>query len=381
MPTNAAATGFWTAQMRNNALQGRTLLQGLYLATNTGGADPIPLSSNRTGVLCTSDFGASIFDLRVTVSSGLTMAVKPGTAVVDRPGVGPYEGWLRPGAVSVTCDPAPGSNPRNDIVVMRIYDVAQGDTVPPSGPVQIEIVTGTPGAVPVDPVNVVGAISSWPTAGGGVGIALARARVSTAGVITLTDVRRSTGLLGAVRPMLPGDLTGDGSNCQGDLRWNPTLKTIELYNDSGGWQQVKTSRDDAYLEVRANANQPLANASGANKLTLATVVRNLGITWSGNNTAAIPVDGRYALYCSAATSFAAGNNYGAAIHGPVAPGAGTAWYSAPSFSGGTTDTFTATTRWFAAGTQICPYVYNNGSAVTLNPASPRPAEFIIHKVP
>lgn len=381
MPTNAAATGFWTAQNRNNALQGRTLLQGLYLATNTGGSNPVPLSSNRTGVLCTSDFGANIFDLRVTVTSGLTMSVKPGTAVIDRPGVGPYEGWLRPGAVSVTCDPAPASNPRNDIVVMRVYDVAQGDTVPPSGPVQIEIVTGTPGAVPVDPVNVVGAITAWPTGVGGVGIALARAQVSTAGVITLTDVRRSTGLLGAVRPMLPGDLSADGSNCQGDLRWNPVSKTVEVYNDSGGWQQVKTSRDSAYLEVRANANQTLANASGANKLTLATVVRNLGIPWSGNNTATLPADGQYAIYCSAAAIFAAGNNFGAAIHGTSAPAAGTAWHSSPAFNTGTTDTFTSNTRWFAAGTQICPYAYNNGSAVTLNPASPRPAEFIIHKIP
>jgi len=263
MPTNAAGTGFWTAQSRNNALQGRTLLQGLYLATNVGGANPVPLSANRTGVVCTSDYGADIFDLRVTVTSGLTMSVKPGTAIVHRDGVGPYEGWLRPGAVSVTCDAAPVSNPRNDIVVLRIYDAAQGDTVPGTGPVQIEVITGTPGAVPVDPVNVVGTISSWPVSGGGVGIALARARVSTSGVITLTDVRRSTGVLGAVRPLLPGDLLADGSNLGGDLRW--TGSSLDAWQAVGGFWQPMGMRAPS-CTARITTTLPVAASTDSDVL-------------------------------------------------------------------------------------------------------------------
>src|SRR3954468_14618689 len=120
--TNAAATGSWTIQTRNNARQGRALLQTMFEAVNSGGANPVPLTSMRSGVICTSDFGTDVFDLRVTVTSGLSMSVKPGSAVINRSGTGPYLGWLLPGAVTVTCDTAPASNPRNDLVVMRIYD-------------------------------------------------------------------------------------------------------------------------------------------------------------------------------------------------------------------------------------------------------------------
>ncbi|MGW4129500.1 hypothetical protein [Amycolatopsis japonica] len=228
MPTNAAATGFWTAQNRNNARQGRALLQSIFLGASSISS---PLASMRSGVVCTTADATNIYDLRVTVTSGLSMSVASGAAVVGRPGTGPYLGWLLPGAVTVTCDPAPVSNPRNDLVVMRVYDAAQGDTVPGTGPCQIEIITGTPGAVPVDP-------PTTGLAGGGAVLVLARAQVSTAGVITLTDLRRSTGLLGAVRPMLPGDLSGDGSSCQGDMRWNPALGLLEWYSMAGGWQRI-----------------------------------------------------------------------------------------------------------------------------------------------
>ncbi|MEV6908025.1 hypothetical protein [Amycolatopsis sp. NPDC051071] len=363
MPTNAAGTGFWTAQTRNNALQGRTLLQGLYLATNVGGANPVPLSANRTGVICTSDFGADIFDLRVTVTSGLTMSVKPGTAIVHRDGVGPYEGWLRPGAVSVTCDAAPVSNSRNDIVCLRIYDVAQGDTVPGTGPVQIEVITGTPGAVPVDPVNVSGTISSWPASGGGVGIALARARVSTSGVITLTDVRRSTGVLGAVRPMLPGDLSADGSNCQGDLRWNPALGTIQLYNASGSWQRIR-SGEDVGGEWRDARTTPPINL-GSTKLQFATnAVSANGLTYNGTDTWTVQTDGIYNVFCQLRATSA--QNGGIAM-GSTTYADGTHILPFLGFTPGPDYGLSGPVK-LTAGQQFCFYFYNNGSNTTINNA-------------
>ncbi|WP_409186730.1 hypothetical protein F9C11_21815 [Amycolatopsis sp. VS8301801F10] len=224
MTTNASATGAWTLQQRNNARQGRALLQSLFL----GASQNAPLSANRSGVISTASDGTQAYDFRVTVSSGLTMTVQPGSAVVNRPGQGPYTAWRVPAAVSVTCDPAPATNPRNDLVVLRIYDAALGDVVPAEGPVAIQVITGSPGPTPADPVTAdsTGAVTNWATApvpsqaaGGGVGIILARAQVSTGGTITLTDLRRSTGLIGGVRVLLPGDSLTDPGYMPGDLSW------------------------------------------------------------------------------------------------------------------------------------------------------------------
>lgn len=224
MPTNASGTGFWTAQQRNNARQGRALAQSLFL----GASANAPLSANRSGVISTASDGTYAYDLRVTVSSGLTMTVQPGSAVVNRSGQGAYPVWRLPAPVNVTCDPAPTSAPRNDMVVLRIYDAALGDVVPPEGPVSIQIITGNPGATPTDPVSwdATGTVTNWATApiaaqgaGGGVGIVLARAQVSTGGAITLTDLRRSTGLIGGVRVLLPGDSLTDPGFMPGDLSW------------------------------------------------------------------------------------------------------------------------------------------------------------------
>lgn len=224
MTTNAAATGFWTAQQRNNARQGRGLLQALMLA----GAGAAPLTASRSGVFVTNGNQTTAFDGGASVASGLTITLQPFVGVVNRPGQGPYLGWLLPSSVNVTCDAAPATNPRNDLIVMRVYDAAQGDTPPASGPCQIEVITGSPAASPTDPLtpDSTGAITNWSGlpvpaqgTGGGVAIPLWRARVSTGGTVTLTDIRRSTGLLGAVRALLPGDSLSDPSYMPGDMRW------------------------------------------------------------------------------------------------------------------------------------------------------------------
>lgn len=243
MPTNAAGTGFWTAMPGgsrvNNARQGRALLQGIY-ANN----DTTPLNGVRSGVLPTTWDVANLrfTDLVVTVTSGLTMAVAPGLAVAHRSGQGPYEGWLL-SAASITCDAAPATNPRNDIVVARWYDTVAGDTLPASGdPFKIEIITGTPGAVPVDPVtwNSLGVITSFPaqtgSGTGGIGVPLARAQVSTGGAITLTRLRRGVGIVGATRPLMEGD--SDSGGKVGDTRYNPTGDVFEVKRSDGNWASL-----------------------------------------------------------------------------------------------------------------------------------------------
>lgn len=237
MPTNAAATGFWSAQNSNNARQGRALVQALFVASATTS----PLATVRSGVISTVSDGTYAYDLRVTVSSGLSMTVQPGSAIIGRPGQGGYLTWNLPAADTVTCDPAPSTNPRNDIVVYRVYDTAQGDTAPASGAniAQIEIITGTPAAIPTDPVSwdSTGLITSFPTAGGGVGIPLARAQVSTGGVITLTDIRRGTAPIGSVRVLLPGDSLSDPSYMPGDIAWYNGHR----YWNGTSWQELSSS--------------------------------------------------------------------------------------------------------------------------------------------
>ncbi|WP_336158197.1 hypothetical protein [Amycolatopsis sp. VC5-11] len=243
-PVNADADGYLTAMPNgnrvNNARQGRALIQSLFL----GGSNTSPLSAIRSGVIPTAADALSAYDLRVSVQSGRTLLVNPGSAVIGRSGQGGYLSWELPAARTVTCDTPPASNPRNDIVVFRAYDTQLGDTIPASGgiPGRIEIITGQPGGTPVDPVTwdpFLGHISTWPAAasGGGAGIPLARARVATDGTVTLTDLRRSTAPIGGVRVLLPGDLLSDPSYMPGDIAWYNGHR----YWDGSAWQELSSS--------------------------------------------------------------------------------------------------------------------------------------------
>ncbi|WP_326565070.1 hypothetical protein VSH64_24830 [Amycolatopsis rhabdoformis] len=376
MTTNAAATGFWSSATRNNARQGRALLQSLFLA----GAAAAPLTATRAGVILTNGDQTKGYDGFASVVSGQTINVAPVVCVASRPGQGPYLGWLLPTAVNVTCDAPPATNPRNDIVVMRIYDAAQGDTPPGSGPCQIEVITGSPAASPVDPVtpDSTGTITSWsglpvPSqgTGGGIAVPLWRARVSTGGAVTLTDIRRSTGLLGGVRALLPGDSLSDASNMPGDMRWFNGLD----YWDGAAWNELGRPRIGG--EYQGNAQATMA-ASGATKMNFgATVQAASGITWNGSNQFTVVTAGVYALYAGVNTGFSATGSYGVGIHGASGiPGSTTPWLSAPTFAQGQTDAFTASEVYLAAGATLSAYFYNNEAATRLiNTASSKPAVF------
>lgn len=355
MPTNAAATGFWTAQTRNNARQGRALIQAIF-----GNNDATPMNGTRSGVITTTGL-TTLSDLLVFNVSGLSMSVAPGTGVAHRSGQGPYAGELLSTA-TITCDPAPASNPRNDIVIMRMYDGAIGDTVPGTGPCQIEIITGTPGAVPVDPitVNSLGVYTTFPTSGGGVGIPLARAQVSTGGVITLTDLRRSTSVPGSVRVLLPGD--SDTAGRVGDLRWT-TSGTLELKDSGGTWQKIRFGSDVGGEWKDARTTPALA--TGANKLQFATnVVPVNGLTFNGTDTWTCQTAGPYSFFGQLRSTVG--------VNGGICVGATTyadATHIVPflGFTAGT-DYAVSGTAYLTAGQQFCFYFYNNGSATTINNA-------------
>lgn len=372
MPTNAAATGFWSAMpggsRANNARQGRALLQGIYQNN-----DATPMNGTRSGVIPTT--GLTVMsDLLVFNVSGLSMSVAPGTAIAHRNGQGPYEGWLTATA-SVTCDPAPATNPRNDIVVMRWYDSALGDTSPDGNPCRIEIITGTPGAVPVDPitVNALGVYTSFPTTGGGIGIPLARAQVSTGGVITLTDIRRSAGIPGAVRVLMPGD--SDTNGRVGETRYNPATDTFEVRDSAGNWRKIRFG-SDVGGEWRASASQSLPVGVTKLQFPTQTVVPN-GITFNGTDMWTTQTDGVYGFHCNLRKSIAITGGDTIHITGPSYSD-GTLLLPGNSLGSGYGDVSNSGSMFLAAGTQICAWYYNgNGAGSTLY--STRPPKMRIWK--
>jgi hypothetical protein len=233
-PTNAVARGVWTAQNKNDAKFGRQLMQMLFENN-----DATPMNGTRSGVVPTTGL-TLMSDLLVYNVVGLTMNVAPGWAIAHRSGQGPYPGTLD-AVASIACDTAPASNPRNDLVVMRVYDAAIGGDTPPGGnPCRIEVITGTPAASPADPmtVNAQGVYTGFSDGAGGVGIPLARAQVSTSGVITLTDLRKTASVVGAVRLMLPGDSDSAGRVSQ--MRYTIGTDLLEIKRSDGSWYPIQT---------------------------------------------------------------------------------------------------------------------------------------------
>lgn len=231
------ADGLWTSMPRsNNARQGRSLMQ-TFLANFSSS----PMAGVRSGVMPTSGL-TGCNDLAAGNAGGLSVSVAAGSGVCHKPGQGPMVGWLL-SSKTVTLTDAPASNPRNDIVIMRFYDLANGDVSPDGQPCRIEAITGTPNAVPVDPVAAdgIGVISAVPAQAGlgtgGVAIPLARCQVSTGGAVTITDIRRATSLVGGPMMLLPGE-TGATATRSGELAWSPTSGLLTVSDTAGARQSI-----------------------------------------------------------------------------------------------------------------------------------------------
>jgi hypothetical protein len=192
-----AIDGAWSLQSTNTAKIGR-YHDVAFLGTGTSALS----NSARSGVLCSTSNNGTYVDLWVGQhgsGTNLSVDVFAGAGVINRAGQGPYLA-ISSSTVTVTLSTADPTNPRIDLIIMRVYDGVLSDG---STQATIEAVTGTPASSPVAP--------SLPTntGGGTVAIPLAQVRVNAnATGITqsnITDVRNSAGLRGGFRPMLPGD--------------------------------------------------------------------------------------------------------------------------------------------------------------------------------
>lgn len=248
MATNAtmvAADGAWTLQSLNTAIEGRYTAGALLAQANVQSGSITPLITWRSGVLPSASYQGAVMDLSITTSSGLNLTVYPGVCVINRAGQGPYLCYNTT-AKTVTVNAGDSTNPRNDIIVARVYDAAIGDA---QTGFAIEVVTGTPAASPVDPTLPAGSIP------------LRRVRVvanaSTLSGSNLTDLRTSTTIPGAMRVLLGGDptaMTGDGY-LHGELRFRKAAGSlpdlIDYWGSDGAWH---TLNDNMVCRVTLNGN-------------------------------------------------------------------------------------------------------------------------------
>ncbi len=160
--------------------------------------------------------------------SGSTVTVHDVVAVIDATlggdGDGPYRVGLTESTLALA--PADGSNPRIDLVVLRVYDDAldlsgRDEAVP-------ELVAGAPSATPSAPAVPSGAVVlgqvSVPQSGGG------------AASLTYTAPRAVAS--GGVTPARD-DADRPGATYDGLLVWREDTHVLEVFND-GTWQALAT---------------------------------------------------------------------------------------------------------------------------------------------
>lgn len=248
---------------RNNAHDIRRGLLAAILGPDVK-TDPLAV---RNGVF-PHDFDVSgVTSLRVdqTTTPSTAFLVHAGSFICERAGQGPYLGWEELSAgLTITPTAADGANPRIDVVYAHVQDKASIGTDSTTDPL-IGVLAGTASATPVVPTGL---------PDGAVPLAqiLRPAAVSTIITSRITDVRKSTGLLGAARLLLPGDFTADPGKVTGDIRLRPPTGSLPLLLDY--WDATQ-SKWRGTQELTFSTLVP-GTPSGAGQVT--------GHTTAGSNT-------------------------------------------------------------------------------------------------
>ncbi|WP_027947222.1 hypothetical protein [Amycolatopsis taiwanensis] len=213
---------------RNN---GRDFRKGLLASLLVPDVKTDPLAV-RNGVLPHDYDTNGVTSLRVEAQAtpDNTALVRPGPFVCERAGQGPYIGWTET-ALTVTPPNADVSNPRIDVVYAHVRDIASIATDPGTGPV-LDVLQGTPAASPTAP-------TALPDGAVALAQVLRPANNSTITAARITDVRRSSGLWGAVRVLLAGDAVSDPGKVRGELRFRAaagSLPALVDYWDGTQWR-------------------------------------------------------------------------------------------------------------------------------------------------
>lgn len=257
---------------RNNARDIRTqLISSLLLPDSVGyGVRPGVLPRRYIG-LSTNDF----VDLKVIAldTPGQGVQLYPGKAVVPRTGQGPYVLSQETTVSPYPLDAADAGNPRIDVIYLRLYDHAIGDSGGgPHGPV-IDHVNGVASGSP--------AVPSVPADALPLAQILRPANTNNVVGANITDVRKSTQLLGTPRILLPGDSLADAgilpserrlrmaSTAQiaagtsphieeiwcGDSKWRPISRDIVGWNErSTSISTIAVAPDGAHRIFTARAS-------------------------------------------------------------------------------------------------------------------------------
>jgi hypothetical protein len=216
----------------NTAANYRQGFLGAFLAPAPGG----PMVW-RPGVLPSSAWSGAVSNVDLSVLQTATASnqvqVISGNAVVPRSGAagGPYIPNFASTSL-LTTDPGASTNPRIDVVYLLLVDAALGDSGTQGA--QLAIVDGTAGATPAVPAIPTGAI---PLA------QLYRAANSTTvTTANITDVRKSAGLGGGIRCLLPGDLNTDAGSYIGEVTYDAVTSTKSglRYWDGAAWHGIGT---------------------------------------------------------------------------------------------------------------------------------------------
>lgn len=249
----------------NNA---RDIRMGLVLSLT---APEASTTTARQGVLVRRYTGTDYVDLKAIQTGSPSQAVQifPGRAVINRSGQGPYL-CMSESTATYNLDPADGSNPRYDLLYARLYDVGIGDSgAGPHGP-RFEHINGTPAGSPVVPTL---------PSDGAIPIAaiLRPAGVNTVPSANITDLRKSAALLGAIRPMLPGDALADPGLLVGERRsrFTPSALTalgappilVEVWGADSQWHGTQDIVVDAPTQT-GSGSLPV----GGNGSVIMTVV-------------------------------------------------------------------------------------------------------------
>ncbi len=245
---------------RNN---GRDIRKGLLSSLLLPDTKANPLAV-RNGVLSHDYDTNGVKSLRVdqTGTASNQVIVQPGAFVSERAGQGPYIGWLETSAgVLLTPPTSDSTNPRIDVVFAQVLDKAS-ISLDPSTDAIVDVVTGVPSATPAVPT----------VSADGVVILAQLYRPAGSTTITqanVTDKRRSTGLVGTVRRMLPGDALSDAGKVDGELRYRQAVGSLpslidfwdaaqSLWRGTQGFivTQVLPGTPDAGLIVSGSVTTP-----------------------------------------------------------------------------------------------------------------------------